>query len=72
MYERHRRHRAMTWSGTTGTGSSTSCKEVYGWMYNAKGNRDFLRSEYVVGTAFSVERTYFGGQLACSDGVTLD
>lgn len=41
-------------------------------MYNAKGNRDFFSSEYVVGTALSVERTYLGGQLACSDGVTLD
>lgn len=41
-------------------------------MHNANGNRDFLSSEYVVGTAFNVERTYFDGQFACSDGVTLD
>ncbi len=40
-------------------------------MTKAKGNRDFLRRECVVGTAFSVERTYFGAQLASGDGVTL-
>lgn len=31
-----------------------------------------MRRECVVGTAFRVERTCFGGQLACGDGVTLD
>lgn len=41
-------------------------------MTKAKGNFDFLSSECVVGTALSVERTYFGGQLECGDGVTLD
>ena len=40
-------------------------------MTSANGSRDFLRSEYVVGTAFKVDRTYFGGQLACGEGVTL-
>ena len=54
----------MTWSGTTGTGSSISCKEVYGWMTSAKGNFDFFSNEWVVGTAFSVEWTYFDGQFA--------
>lgn len=33
-------------------------------MTSAKGNLDFFSSELVVGTAFRVERTYFGGQLA--------
>jgi len=41
-------------------------------MTRAKGNRDFFRSECVVGTALSVDRTYFGGQLEWGDGVTLD
>lgn len=54
-----------------GTGSSTSCREEYGCIINANGNRDFLSRELVVGTAFSVERMYLGGQLAFSDAVTL-
>ena len=41
-------------------------------MTSAKGNFDFFRRECVVGTAFSVDRTYFGGQLAVGEGVTLD
>ncbi len=41
-------------------------------MTRAKGNRDFFRSECVVGTALRVDRTYFGGQLEWGDGVTLD
>lgn len=41
-------------------------------MTNAKGSRDFLSNECVVGTALSVDRTYFGGQFAWGDGVTLD
>ncbi len=41
-------------------------------MTRAKGRRDFFRRECVVGTAFKVDRTCFGGQLACGDGVTLD
>ena len=41
-------------------------------MTSAKGSFDFLRSECVVGTALRVERTYFGGQLASGEGVTLD
>jgi len=45
---------------------------VYGWITRAKGNRDFLSNECVVGTALSVERTYFGAQFASGDGVTLD
>ena len=40
-------------------------------MTRAKGNFDFFSSECVVGTALSVDRTYFGGQFACGDGVTL-
>ena len=40
-------------------------------MTRAKGSRDFLSNECVVGTAFNVERTYLGGQLASGDGVTL-
>ena len=40
-------------------------------MTSANGNLDFFKSECVVGTAFSVDRTYFGGQLASGDGVTL-
>lgn len=41
-------------------------------MTRAKGNFDFLSSECVVGIAFRVDRTYFGGQFASDDGVTLD
>lgn len=71
MYVLHLRHLAMTWSVAIGTGSSTSCNEEYGCMISAKGSLDFLRSEFVVGTAFNVERMYFGGQFAFSDAVTL-
>ena len=39
---------------------------------SAKGSFDFLSREWVVGTAFKVDRIYFGGQLACGEGVTLD
>jgi len=45
---------------------------VYGWITRAKGSLDFFKSEFVVGTALSVERTYLGGQLASGEGVTLD
>jgi hypothetical protein len=41
-------------------------------MTSAKGSLDFLRSEWVVGTALRVDLTYFGGQFASGDGVTLD
>jgi hypothetical protein len=41
-------------------------------MTRAKGNLDFFSKECVVGTAFSVDRTYFGGQFASGEGVTLD
>jgi hypothetical protein len=41
-------------------------------MTSAKGRRDFLSRECVVGTAFSVERTYLGGQFELGEGVTLD
>ena len=41
-------------------------------MTKAKGNRDFLSSECVVGTALRVDRTYLGGQFENGDGVTLD
>jgi len=41
-------------------------------MTSAKGSFDFLRRECVVGTAFKVDRTYFGGQFASGEGVTLD
>jgi hypothetical protein len=41
-------------------------------MTRAKGSFDFLRRECVVGTALRVERTYFGGQFASGEGVTLD
>jgi len=41
-------------------------------MMSAKGSFDFLRSEFVVGIAFSVDLTYLGGQLASGEGVTLD
>jgi hypothetical protein len=41
-------------------------------MTRANGNFDFLRSECVVGMALSVDRTYFGGQFASGEGVTLD
>jgi len=41
-------------------------------MTRAKGSFDFLSRELVAGMAFSVERTYRGGQLASGDGVTLD
>jgi hypothetical protein len=55
-----------------GTGSSISWSEVYGWMTRANGSFDFLRRECVVGIALRVERTYFGGQFASGEGVTLD
>jgi hypothetical protein len=41
-------------------------------MTRAKGSFDFFKSELVVGTALSVERTYFGGQFESGEGVTLD
>ena len=41
-------------------------------MTSAKGNFDFLSRLFVIGTAFNVERTYLGGQLASGDGVALD
>jgi hypothetical protein len=41
-------------------------------MMSAKGNFDFFRREEVVGIAFSVDRTYLGGQLECGEGVTDD
>ena len=40
-------------------------------MTSAKGSLDFLRSEFCVGTALIVDRTYRGGQLALGEGVTL-
>lgn len=40
-------------------------------MTREKGNLDFFKSEWFVGTAFSVERMYFGGQFAWGDGKTL-
>jgi hypothetical protein len=40
-------------------------------MTRAKGRRDFLSKEWVVGTAFRVDRTYLGGQFAFGEGVTL-
>lgn len=49
-----------------------SCSAAYGWMTSANGNLDFLSRECVVGTAFRVDRTYFGGQFAVGEGVTLD
>jgi len=39
---------------------------------SAKGSLLFFSSEAVVGMAFSVDRTYLGGQLACGEGVTED
>lgn len=49
-----------------------SWSEEYGWMTRANGSFDFLRREWVVGTAFRVDRTYLGGQFASSEGVQLD
>ncbi len=40
-------------------------------MTRAKGSFDFFRRECVVGTALRVDRTYFGGQFAYGEGVTL-
>lgn len=40
-------------------------------MIRASGRRDFFNSEWVVGMVFKVDRTYLGGQLANSEGVTL-
>lgn len=40
-------------------------------MTSAKGSLLFFSSECVVGTAFSVDRTYLGRQLASGEGVTL-
>ena len=40
-------------------------------MTSANGKRDFLRREWVVGTAFNVDRIYFGGQFALGEGVIL-
>lgn len=41
-------------------------------MTNANGNFDFLSNPLVVGMALMVERTYFEGQFASGEGVTLD
>lgn len=41
-------------------------------MIRANGSLLFLRSDEVVGIALSVDRTYFGGQLAWGEGVTDD
>jgi hypothetical protein len=41
-------------------------------MTRANGSFDFFNNECVVGIAFSVERTYLGGQLLSGEGVTLD
>jgi len=41
-------------------------------MTSANGSFDFFRSEFVVGTALRVERTYFEEQLESGEGVTLD
>ena len=38
-------------------------------MTKANGSFDFLRRECVVGTALSVDLTYFGGQLASGEAV---
>lgn len=62
----------MTWSYWTGTSSSESCSVAYGWMIKAKGSLLFFSRDEVVGMAFKVDRTYFGGQLACGEGVTDD
>ena len=40
-------------------------------MTSAKGSLDFFSRELLVGTAFNVDRTYFGGQFAVGDGYTL-
>lgn len=61
----------MTWSVTMGTGSSSSCRELYGWMMRANGSLDFLSSELDCGTALSVDRMNFGGQFASGEDVTL-
>lgn len=45
MYDLQRLQREMTWSWTTGTGSSRSWSEEYGWMTSAKGSFDFFRRE---------------------------
>ena len=40
-------------------------------MTRANGSFDFFSKEFVVGMAFSVDRTYLAGQLASGEGVTL-
>lgn len=40
-------------------------------MTSANGSFDFLRREWVVGTALRVDRTYFEGQFASGEGVAL-
>lgn len=40
-------------------------------MMSANGNLDFFNSEWVVGTAFIVDRIYLGEQFASGDCVTL-
>ena len=40
-------------------------------MTRANGSFDFLSKEWVVGMALRVDRTYFGGQFASGEGVTL-
>lgn len=45
---------------------------MYGWITSANGSLDFFKSEFVVGTAFSVDRTYLEEQFASGDEVTLD
>lgn len=41
-------------------------------MTRANGSFDFFNSEWVVGIAFSVDRTYLGGQFESGEEVTLD
>jgi hypothetical protein len=41
-------------------------------MIKAKGSLLFFNRELVAGMALSVDRTYFGGQLANGEGVTED
>lgn len=69
MYARQRLQRLMTWSWTTGTGSSESCRLAYGLIISANGNLLFLRSEWLVGMVFNVHRKYLLDSLAISEGV---
>jgi hypothetical protein len=62
----------MMVSDTSGTGFSSSRRDRYGRIVNAKGIFVFLRRELLCGTQPNVERMYSGGQFDKSKSVSED